>query len=182
MCDKTIRCDHMVKQDVIKHCKTQSHEDRAKSLKSPSRLTQQLLMKFWRELRQKWEWQSWLLAVMSHLLFTISCHPQLQVFFQIRRLLLSITQLQQKLHGTHWSKRHCFSGQLLSLANFEYQYLQMSTYSKALCTQVVLKAFHQSHHRLPQHLCLLKYTCQETVLLPCHGLHHNSGCHRIRFL
>ena len=37
-CDKTIRCDQMGKQDIIKHCKMQDHQDRAKSLKSQSRL------------------------------------------------------------------------------------------------------------------------------------------------
>ena len=41
ICDKKIKkikCDHMGKQDIEKHCKTQGHQDKAKSLKSQSKL------------------------------------------------------------------------------------------------------------------------------------------------
>ena len=38
VCDKTIRCDHMGKQDLIKHSKTQYHMERAKSFWTQSRL------------------------------------------------------------------------------------------------------------------------------------------------
>ena len=38
VCDKTVKCDHMAKQDVIKQCNTQGHQDRAISLKSQSKL------------------------------------------------------------------------------------------------------------------------------------------------
>ena len=38
ICDKKIKCDHMGKQDVEKHWKTQGHQDLAKSLKSQLKL------------------------------------------------------------------------------------------------------------------------------------------------
>lgn len=34
ICDKTIKCDHMGKPDVVKHMQTQGHKDRAQSMKS----------------------------------------------------------------------------------------------------------------------------------------------------
>lgn len=38
VCNKRIKCDHMGKHDVIKHCQSQSHKDQAKSFHSQSRL------------------------------------------------------------------------------------------------------------------------------------------------
>ena len=39
-CNKVIKCDRYIgKQEVIKHCKMQGHEDKANSLQSQSRLT-----------------------------------------------------------------------------------------------------------------------------------------------
>ena len=39
VCDKKIKCDHMWKKDVILHCKSRSHLDQSKSLKSQPKLT-----------------------------------------------------------------------------------------------------------------------------------------------
>ena len=38
ICSRNIKCDHMGKSDVLKHCSTQSHQDQARSLQSQSRL------------------------------------------------------------------------------------------------------------------------------------------------
>ena len=38
VCNKKIKCDHMGKHDVIKHSRTQSHKDQAKSFLMQSRL------------------------------------------------------------------------------------------------------------------------------------------------
>ena len=38
ICDKQIKCGHMGKKDVVKHCQTQTHLDQALSLQSQSRI------------------------------------------------------------------------------------------------------------------------------------------------
>ena len=38
ICDKNIKCNHMGKQDVVKHCLTRSHKDQAQVLESQSRI------------------------------------------------------------------------------------------------------------------------------------------------
>lgn len=39
ICNRNIKCDHMGRSDVLKHCSTQSHQEHAKSMKSQSRLS-----------------------------------------------------------------------------------------------------------------------------------------------
>ena len=76
----------MGKQDVIKHCKTQGHQDKAKSLQSQSRLTfsnptasDEVLKRTEAEVRMA------VLTVTFLWLFMINCRPRLEAFFPTQK-------------------------------------------------------------------------------------------------
>ena len=98
-CDKTIRCDHMGKQNIIKHCETQGHLDRGKLCKSQSRLTfskpatSEVLKRTEAEVRMA------VLTASCNIPFTFHDQllPAIRSFSRTQKLLQTIIQHQRKL-------------------------------------------------------------------------------------
>ena len=85
ICDKNILCDHMGKTDVIRHSKTKSHQDQARSLRLQPRLSFAGSSSTETSKRTEAELK---MAVLTQVpmfpwLFTISCHQLSKRFFQI---------------------------------------------------------------------------------------------------